>query len=354
MTDKKNRILYSLRFTVFFIVLLFCKLSYSQDLTKKISLNLKDVSLVDVINEISLSGHVNFSYSPELIPVDKKINIRAKNKSIKDILDAVFVKNGIDYSIVENQIVLKPHKEVTIVPGLKPKGKTKFTLSGYLKDKSSGEVLIGASVYIPGTSTGTISNAYGFYSLTLPEGDYNIAFSFVGYKIVQQEIELKKNISLNTDLEEAKLEIKPIDVTAKDQSAPLSVNQLSSMKLSQKMINQLPGFVGDVDIIKSLQSIPGIKSYGDGSTLFYVRGGNSNQNLILIDDVPIYNASHLFGFFSAIAPDAIKDVEAYKGDFPASYGSRLSSVLDIRTKDGNMKKFGFSGNDRPFHFQRYI
>jgi hypothetical protein len=336
------------RLAVFAFLFIISSRTFSQDLNQKISISLKDVALIDVIDEISKLGNINFSYSPEMIPVDKKISVKAKNKTVKEILDKIFTENGIDYSVVENQIILKSHqKEIQNIVA-KPKEISKHTISGYLKDKKTGEIMIGASVYAKGTTLGATCNAYGFYSLTLPEGTYDVVFSFIGYKNIIQNIELRKDISINTELEEANLEIKAVEVVANTQESEIKDNQLSSMKLSPKMINQLPGFVGDIDIIKSLQAVPGIKSYGDGSTLFYVRGGNSDQNMILIDEAPIYNPSHLFGFFTAIAPDAIKDVEAYNGDFPVNYGGRLSSVIDIRMKDGNMKEAGFSGSVGPF------
>jgi hypothetical protein len=339
---------FAIRCVVIFLLFFISTFSIAQDLTKKISVTLKDVALIDVIDKISALGNIQFSYSPQLIPIDKKISIKAKNKTVKEVLDKVFTENGIDYTIVENQIILKPSKTEALSNVEKPKGKIKYTISGYLKDKKTGEVLIGASVYANGTTLGTTCNPYGFYSLTLPEGTYDIVFSFIGYKSISQNIELKENKNISSELEESLTEIKAVVITAKDQEEEIKDNQQSMMKLSPKTMNQLPGFVGDIDVIKSLQAVPGIKSYGDGSTLFYVRGGNSDQNMILIDEAPIYNPSHLFGFFTAIAPDAIKDVEAYKGDFPLNYGGRLSSVIDIRTKDGNMKDPSFSGSIGPF------
>jgi hypothetical protein len=339
---------FAIRCSVIFLLFFISNISFAQDLTKKISVTLKDVALIDVIDKISALGNIQFSYSPQLIPIDKKISIKAKNKTVKEVLDKVFTENGIDYTIVENQIILKPSKTEALSAVEKPKEKIKYTISGYLKDKKTGEVLIGASVYAQGTTLGTSCNPYGFYSLTLPEGTYDVVFSFIGYKSISQNIELKENKNISSELEESLTEIKAVVITAKDQEEEIKDNQQSIMKLSPKTMKQLPGFLGDVDIIKSLQAVPGIKSYGDGSTLFYVRGGNSDQNMILIDEAPIYNPSHLFGFFSAIAPDAIKDVEAYKGDFPLNYGGRLSSVIDIRTKDGNMKDPSFSGSIGPF------
>ncbi len=335
----------------FFVLILLCltNLVFAQDLNKKISIKMKDKPLNEVINEISKQGQINFSYSSQIIAVDKKVSIKAKNKSVKVILDEVLVKNGIDYVLVENQIILKlQKKEIVIKPDDISKEKTKFTISGYLKDKLTGEILIGAYVYAKGTFFGTTTNAYGFYSITLPEGFYQMVFSLIGYKGIIQDIELKENKKISVELELAQLNIKEVEIIADNKESELRNNQLSEIRFSLKTLSQLPGFVGDVDIIKSLQAVPGIRAYGDGSSLFYVRGGNSDQNMLLIDEAPIYNPSHLFGFFSAIAPDAIKDVEAYKGDFPANYGGRLSSVIDIKIKDGNMKRFGFSGSIGPY------
>jgi len=344
---KNNIIIYS-----FLIVVLFffnTHLSYAQDLSKKVSIKMKDKPLNEVINEISKQGNINFSYSSQIITIDKRISIKAKNKSIKEILDEVLLKNGIDYLIIENQVILKQQKKETYTkPVDSPKAKTKFTISGYLKDKFSGEILIGAYVYAKGTLFGTTTNSYGFYSLTLPEGIYQMVFSLIGYTGITQNIELKENQKISVELEVAQLNIKEVEIIADNKESELRNNQLSEVRFSLKTLSQLPGFVGDVDIIKSLQAVPGIRAYGDGSSLFYVRGGNSDQNLLLIDEAPIYNPAHLFGFFSAIAPDAIKDVEAFKGDFPVNYGGRLSSVIDIRIKDGNMKRFGFSGSLGPY------
>lgn len=325
--------------------LIFGNITKGQDLNQKISVSLKNVPISEVITKITELTNINFTYSSTLIPVDTKVSIKAKNKTVKEVFDKIFIENSIEYLIVENQIVLRPLKTETIqTPVVKNTSeKKKHTLSGYLKDLSSGEVLIGASVYAKSTTMGTFTNGYGFYSLTLPEDKYEIVFSFIGYKSIFQDIDLKGNLNISSNLETSNFEIKAVEVVAEKEEENL-ISPLSEMKLTPKTIRQMPGFVGDVDIIKSLQSVPGIKAYGDGSTLFYVRGGNSDQNLLLVDEAPIYNPSHLFGFFSAIAPDAIKDVEAYKGDFPANYGGRLSSVIDIKTKDGNMKEAVFSGS----------
>lgn len=321
----------------------------AQDLNQKISVNLKNTEISEVIAKITEITNISFTYSSTLIPVDTKVTIKVRNKSVEEVFEKIFTENGIEYLIVERQIVLRPLKtETDNNPVInKSSEKNKYSISGYLRDKTTGEILIGASVYAKGTTIGTFTNGYGFYSLTLPADEYEIVFSFIGYKSISQIIDLKKDFSISSDLETSNIEIKAVEVFA-DKEDEIFVSLHSNMKLNPKTINQMPGFVGDVDIIKSLQSVPGIKAYGDGSTLFYVRGGNSDQNLILVDEAPIYNPSHLFGFFSALAPEAIKDVEAFKGDFPASYGGRLSSVIDIKTKDGNMKEAVFSGSIGPF------
>ena len=255
----------------------------------------------------------------------------------------VFVKNGIEYSIVEKHIVLKPLQQAT-TPRLEEKIKHKFIISGNIKDKLTGENLIGAIASIKGTNIGSTTNSYGFYSLSLTEGIYKLVFSFIGFKTFEYNLNLKDNSKIFVELEPTSIEMKEVEIKSDISDYEIKKNQISEMKLTPAILSTMPGFVGEVDVIKALQSIPGFKSFGDGSTFFFVRGGNSDQNLLMLDEAPIYNPSHLFGFFTAIAPNAIKDVETYKGDFPVSYGGRLSSVVDIKSKDGNMKKFGCEGS----------
>jgi hypothetical protein len=322
----------------------------AQNIDQKITIKAKNKPLGEIINLISQTAQINFSYSTQTIPLEKILSIKASHKTVRSILDQLLLPNGIEYLLVENQVILKPARktpEQDIIKQTKP-GPQKYTISGYLKDRATGEVLIGAYVYAKGTTLGTAANEYGYYSLTMPSGNYSLKFSFIGYKSIDEDIVLNADLKISRELEYAKTEIKPVIISAATLENQLSVLPMSCLKLSSKQLEQLPGFAGDIDIIKSLQSVPGIKSYGDGSSLFYVRGGNSDQNLILVDEAPIYNPCHLFGFISALAPDAINDAEVYKGDFPARYGGRLSSVIDIKIKEGNMKKFGFGGSIGPY------
>ncbi len=330
------------------VIILMTVSCFGQDLSKRTSLKLHNESLQDAITAISNKENIKFSYNPQSLPLSKRISVNLKDRSLKEILDVVFKQNGIEYYVVENQIILKP-MAVSANNGAEVRTDVivRKSLSGFLRDKANGEILIGASVYVKGKMTGVTTNVYGFYSLTLPVDTYQIVFSYIGYNAVNQEINLIKDIALSIDLEAMRIEMNAVEVSSDNKETGIHTNQLSEVHFSPRILSQLPGFVGNIDVIKALQAVPGIKSYGDGSTLFYVRGGNSDQNLIMIDDAPIYNPSHLFGFFSAFSPDAIKEAEAFKGDFPANYGGRLSSVIDIRSRDGNMKRFGFSGSAGP-------
>lgn len=213
-----------------------------------------------------------------------------------------------------------------------------YTLSGYVKEAESGETLIGATVYEKTNGTGITTNIYGFYSLTLPKGTYEITYSYVGLQPMIKTIDLVKNIELDVELINGQT-LDEVVVTA-ESSGPSrhQENRMSTTKLSMSKVEALPVLMGERDVIKIVQLLPGVQSGSEGSSGLYVRGGGPDQNLLLLDGVPIYNANHLFGFMSVFNGDAIKSAEVIKGGFPARYGGRLSSVLDIRMKEGNLKK----------------
>ncbi len=217
----------------------------------------------------------------------------------------------------------------------------KFTISGQISEKSSGEQLIGASVVVKGQSIGASANVYGFYSLTLPKGNYSLVYSFIGYKTFVKKIVLDKNLKLNIELEGNSEMIS--EVVVQGEKTAIEDIKMSTERIEVDFIKQMPAFLGEVDIMKSIQMLPGIQSGGEGSSAIFVRGGGPGQNLILLDEAPVYNASHLLGFFSVFNSDVIKDLEVYKGGIPAQYGGRLSSLIDIRMKDGNIKKLHSSG-----------
>ncbi len=218
----------------------------------------------------------------------------------------------------------------------------KYTISGFVKDEA-GEELIGATIYIRNLKTGTVTNVYGFYSITLIAGDYNIDYSYIGCETQTKKINLNQNHSFNITLIETSKTIDEVVITAERKNENIVKTEMSTMKLQAKDIKKIPALFGEIDVIKAIQLLPGIQATGEGFSGFNVRGGSPDQNLILFDEATVYNASHLMGFFSVFNNDAIKDVKLYKGDIPAQYGGRLSSLLDIRMKEGNQKKFQATG-----------
>jgi outer membrane receptor for ferrienterochelin and colicin len=221
----------------------------------------------------------------------------------------------------------------------------KITINGYITDKKSGERLLGASVFFESKNIGSTSNAYGFYSITLPAGTDSVEFkvSYVGYAAFSQKLVLDKDITLNIELETVK-DLTAVTVMASKKGSIQNRTQMSSIDLPIETIKSLPAFLGEVDVMKAIQLLPGIQAGTEGSSGIYVRGGGPDQNLILLDGVPVYNVSHLFGFFSVFNADALNSVEVMKGGFPARYGGRLSSVIDIRMKEGNKNEFHGEGS----------
>ncbi|WP_053970783.1 TonB-dependent receptor [Mangrovimonas sp. ST2L15] len=219
-----------------------------------------------------------------------------------------------------------------------------YSISGTIKDQSNGETLMGATVYLEGTNFGTTTNEYGFFSLQAPAGNYTLTISYIGYNAVKQEVSLTKNLNFNLELEESSTALDEVIIKA-EQSESISLRdpQMSVSKLNAKTIKQIPVVMGEADVVKSIQLLPGVTNNGEGSAGFHVRGGAADQNLVLLDEAIIYNTSHLFGFISVFNADAIKDIRLYKGDIPAKYGGRISSVLDVRQKDGNSKEFDLNG-----------
>ncbi|HET8859490.1 TonB-dependent receptor [Marivirga sp.] len=219
-----------------------------------------------------------------------------------------------------------------------------FTVSGYVKDAGSGEVLIGATVVDKNNpSNGMATNIYGYYSFELPSGDHILKVSYVGYSTEEVKINVSENITLNINLEEETSRLNEVVVSATRNDENVSSVKMSTEKLQIERIKSIPALFGEVDIIKSLQLLPGVSTAGEGTSGMFVRGGSSDQNLILLDEATVYNASHLFGFFSVFNPDAVKNVEIYKGGIPAKYGGRISSVLDIQMREGNNQKFKMTG-----------
>jgi hypothetical protein len=220
----------------------------------------------------------------------------------------------------------------------------KVTISGYVSDKDNGEMLTGVTIFETNLKTGTSTNSYGFYSLTIPAGNYDLQYSYIGYETLSQKGITDNDITLNIAIRSAETTLGEVIVEGKRADDNVRSPEMSLVKLDIKTIRMVPSLLGEVDLIKVLQLLPGVQSTSEGATGFSVRGGSADQNLIILDEATVYNASHLMGFFSVFNNDAVKNVTLYKGDIPAAYGGRLSSLLDVQMKDGNSKKTGFSGS----------
>ncbi|HRY98199.1 MAG TPA: TonB-dependent receptor [Bacteroidales bacterium] len=219
----------------------------------------------------------------------------------------------------------------------------RFTISGNIRNAGTGEELLGATVLVKELSTGTSTNVYGFYSISLLPGRYTLVFSYVGYEPHTQTFDLRTSTTCNIELRPVSAMLGEVVIQGQRQGENLAKAEMSVVKMDVKTIRKIPALMGEVDILKAIQLLPGVQATSEGGSGFSVRGGNPDQNLIILDEATVHNASHLLGFFSVFNNDAIKDVNLYKGDIPAWAGGRLSSLLDVRMKDGNMKAVSGSG-----------
>ncbi|HJN05445.1 MAG TPA: TonB-dependent receptor, partial [Bacteroidales bacterium] len=217
------------------------------------------------------------------------------------------------------------------------------TLSGYITDSKNGETLPGATIFIKSLKAGTVSNNYGYYSITITASRQTIVFSYLGYTDKVVDINLLIDTTLNIELISSSQLLNEVVVVGELTNANITNTQMSVNKISSKTIQSIPALLGEVDLVKALQLLPGVKFVAEGSSGLSIRGGSPDQNLILLDEATVYNAGHLMGFFSVFNNDAVKSVELFKGDLPSKYGGRLASLIDIRMKDGNTKEFHGNG-----------
>lgn len=339
-----------MRITFFIIVFLLGGISWATAQTempkKKVTIREASISVAEILEEITAQTGINFSYSSRSIDVNQTISFNVRRASVQETMEALADKLPIEFTWIEGQMVLNRRIEIIEEPELIEE--LSFTISGFLKDKSSGETLIGASVYVPGTSRGTVTNSFGFYSLQLPKGEYNLEYSYVGFESQKVSVSLNGDKRQNMNLGYTQLELPSVIVKKSALLEFLNGNQMSTIGLKPINLENLPEFAGEVGLIKGIQTLPGVKAHSDGSAFFFVRGGERDQNLIILDDATIYNPSHLFGFYSVIIPDFTRDMKIFKSDIPVNMDDRISSIVDIRTKDGNLNKLEFSGMFNPF------
>ena len=293
----------------------------------RITLRMKEVSLPEVLSEIERQAGVTFSYESSLLKELPKISFQVKDEALTDCLTRLFESYPIVYKVSGKIVILKRRQR-------------QVTISGFVRDQASSESLIGASVYEVASRKGSATNSYGFFSLTLPPGNIRLHASYIGYESCSFNFtELDRDTILNIELRpNARLE--EVVVTASERDR-LSVNNtlMGTMGFSQKTIKATPTLFGESDIVKTLQLTPGVASGTEGLAGLYVRGGDQDGNLFLIDGNPVYQINHVGGLFSAFNPEAIRNLDFFKAGFPARYGGRLSSVVDVHTKEGNMKEY---------------
>lgn len=300
-------------------------LAQDTTLDQIISLPENGMTLQEALQKLEENLNMEFSFVANDIDQDKQITTLNKatlEEHLREILGSYF-----EFQIRGNKILIR---KLT-------KRNEPLLISGYVRDAQTGEELIGATIANPSGTIGAVTNVYGFYSLRVPSGKDTLLCSYIGYKTVTQKINSSTDQVINIDLTSNQLLLSEVVIEADLQSSNVDALQMSTHKLSAKKIQEMPAFLGEVDVIKSITLLPGVTTVGEGAAGFNVRGGTVDQNLVLLDEAPIYNSSHLFGFFSVFNADAIKDVQLYKGGIPSKYGGRISSVLDVRQKEGNMK-----------------
>ena len=310
--------------TIFFLIFFFA--NGQSPLQKRIDFSVKKVPLKNALQKLSYTSEINIAFSSNFFDKRNRVSIQAKNETLEYILQQLLVGTNVIFKASGNQIVLLKTKPIKI---------PNFTISGYLEDKASGERLIGAHIYSPKHKKGTTSNEYGFYSLTLPKGITEIIFNYLGAKEIVKSIDLTRSIRKDFSLETS-INLSEIIVSSKQFSLSSTADELP--KNNAKILEELKEMPAN-DPVQQTALLAGVENGIDRFGGFYVRGGNQDQNLMLMDGVPVYNTSHMAGLFSIYNSNTIRNAKLYKGGIPARYGGRLSSVYDVRTKEGNNKYF---------------
>ena len=312
------------------IVLLTTTQTYAQNTNTRLSFTLKNATLKEFVKLIENSTGYSFIYGEE-VGIRHKITLKAKEMPLHEVLDTVFKDELISYQFSGRYILLKEKK------GQKPVSR-KFTISGHVTDGTSSETLIGSNIIESHQYQGTTTNPYGFYSITLPEGETELRFSYLGYATETRKFTLSKDTLLNIRMQ-GNTQLEEVIIISDKAEAGAIATQMGAVEIPMAQIKNTPSILGEADVMKTIQLMPGVQAGVDGSAGLYIRGGSPDQNLILLDGTPVYNVDHLFGFFSVFTPEAVKKVTLFKSSFPARFGGRLSSVIDVRTNDGDMQKY---------------
>lgn len=318
-----------------------------------VSLNVQNQPIGSILEKLEQTYAIPFAYNKQDLPSSRRKTLKADQRPLSEILELLLEGTGLEYTEVVGQIVVRkkqkalggsnafdrPKKTQVEIPS------SSYTISGYVSDNTSGESLIGVTIRAKTAGKGASSNEYGFYALTLPEGRHTLVFSYIGFEPKELEVDVQKNVNLNVRLGEDKKTFQEVVVSARSTAAKEHVNNTEMGKLSVpiEMLRKTPALFGESDIIKAFQLMPGVKRGGEGTTGMFIRGGGSDENLILLDEAPVYNAGHVLGFLSVFNTNALRDVNLYKGAFPAQYGGRLSGIMDVKMREGNDRRFSAQG-----------
>jgi outer membrane receptor for ferrienterochelin and colicin len=298
-----------------------------------VSLSRQSGTVGQFLSDLNQLSGVSISYSSEVVDLGKKVQLSGNEKTLEDVLRSIL--RGQSLKIVEQ------NGKVFLTPGAAVK--KKFTISGYISDRESGERLIGASVFVPAKNAGTTSNVYGFFSITLEQDSVQLQASYAGYFSASSTISLQQDTVLNITLERNIVMNEMVIVNAEGKRNTQHRALVGKTDVSPALIKSMSALMGEADVLKTLQLLPGIQAGNEGTAGLNVRGGSADQTLILLDGVPVYNASHAFGLFSVFNADAVNNIEVLKSGFPASYGGRLSSVVDVHMREGDKYKFHGEG-----------
>lgn len=312
------------------VVLLTASL-HAQNKETRLSLTIRNATLASFVKQLENATGFSFIYGEE-VKITRRISLEAKQMTISEILQQALKNEPIKFEISGKHILLQKR----LVPQ-KPVSR-KFTISGYVTDGTSSETLIGANIFESRRSTGTATNPFGFYTLTLPEGETKLSFSYLGYESQHSHFELTKDTLLNIQLN-SNNQLAEVVVLSDKREAGIESTAMGAHEIPMAQIKNTPSILGEADLLKTIQLMPGVQAGMEGFAGMYVRGGGPDQNLVLLDGIPIYNADHLLGVFSIFTPEAVKNTTLFKSSFPARYGGRLSSIVDVRTNDGDMHRY---------------
>jgi len=316
-------------------------LLYGQSLSSaQLSFSGGAIPVEEFIDSVQTVRGLTVSYSPDILGSGKKITVPKKEVSLEKALLLASSDGAFAYTLDGSTLILRSTENAGETAEKQP---IVETVSGYVKDSANGEVLIGANVYIQETMKGTITNLYGYFSIPANCGDCHLVVNFLGYKDYVIPVSSIKNGRVTINLSSSSETIETVTVTGERSNENVVTTEVSAVKLNSATIKKVPVMFGEVDLMKVLKLMPGVQPTSEVSSGMSVRGGAQDHNKVLLDEAPVYNASHLMGFFSVFNNDAVKSVKMYKGGIPAQYGGRLASVTDVRMKDGNMKKFSGNG-----------